>query len=246
MSQSAPPAPAFEVASVNPTSPVSRDSIGLSTYPGGRIKVTKFTLNMLIQQAYGVNQYQVSGGPRWVDQDRFDIVAKPPESSEASKFNPPTPKTRPTQEQLLMLQTLLADRFHLKIHKESKEGPAYAMLVAAKGARLSETKNHDAYRYVGGGRTGNAERPDFINGENASMAMLATRLADYFRCPVLDRTGLRGDFDFKVEFAADEAETGAGPSLIPALQEQLGLKLVATKAPGEALVIDHAEKPAGN
>src|ERR1700733_12652338 len=77
--QSQPP-PAFEVVLVKPTSPDSRDSISLFTSPGGRITITKFTLRMLIQVAYGINKYQVSGGQRWVDEDRFDIVAKPPES----------------------------------------------------------------------------------------------------------------------------------------------------------------------
>lgn len=234
--------PAFEVASIHPTSPDSRDSIDVHNHPGGRIEITKFTLKMLIEVAYGLQRYQITGGPRWTDEQRFYIVAKPPDSSAAAKFMPPTPKTPLIREQLQMLRNLLAERFQLKFHIETKEGPAYALQVAAKGARLTETKNHDAFRVVGGGRTGQPDRPDFIFADNASMAMLAARLSDYLRGPVLDQTGINGDFDFKVEYAADEADA-AGPSLNSALQETIGLKLVAIKAPAETYVIDSAEKP---
>jgi uncharacterized protein (TIGR03435 family) len=239
---------AFEVASVKPTD-ANTGPFGMFTYPGGRLTITQQTLKTIIQEAYGVNRFQVSGGPNWLDEDRYDIVAKPPASSESSKFSPPTIKTPPTREMLLMLQALLADRFQLRLHRETKDGPAYALMVAAKGPKLTPTKNPDAFRYVGGGVTTDPQLPLFMSGENASMEMLALRLSDRFGRPVLDQTALKGDFDFEFKYENDDPQPGAPSNfrtLISAMQEQLGLRLVQTKAPVEILVIDHAEKPSLN
>ncbi len=115
---------AFEVASVKPSTADER-VIGLFTYTGGRITATNYTLQMLIEEAYSVQTFQVSGGSRWIREDRYSIVAKPPASSKSSKSMPPSPKAPPNEEQLSMLQTLLADRFHLQFHRETKEGPVY-------------------------------------------------------------------------------------------------------------------------
>jgi uncharacterized protein (TIGR03435 family) len=148
---------------------------------------------------------------------------------------------------LLMLQTLLADRFQLRLRRETRDGPAYALMVAAKGPKLTPTKNPDAFRYVGGGTTNDPQLPLFMSAENASMALLALRLSDRFGRPVLDQTGLKGDFDFKFKYEKDDPRPpGAPPSLVSAMQDQLGLRLVQTKAPAEILVIDHAEKPSLN
>jgi uncharacterized protein (TIGR03435 family) len=240
-----PPAPTFEIASIKPTNPQTR-VIGMFTYPRGKLVVTQYTLKMLIHDAYSVNDYQISGGARWTDEEPYDIETIPPASSEASKFSPPTPKAPPSTEMLLMLRNLLADRFQLKFHMETKMGPGYALVIASHGPKLEETKNHNAFRVVGSGRTGNSERPAYISGENASMSMLAASLAREFRCPVLDQTELKGDFDFKFEFARDDTQSDSGPSLFTAIQEQLGLKLARIKAPVEILVIDRAEKPSPN
>lgn len=240
------PTPAFDVASIKPTDPNRPGPIGTATYPGGKLIITQYTLKMLIHEAYGVQDDQISGGARWMGEDRYDLEAVPPASSDASKFNPPTRKTPPTAEMLLMLRALLADRFQLKIHTESKIGKGYALVVAAHGAKLTGTKNPDAFRVVGYGHTGNPERPEYMQGENASMSMLAAKLATNLRCPVLDQTGIKGDFDFKFEYAEDDTQEDSGPSIFSAIQEQLGLKLVPAKAPVEIIVIDHAEKPSAN
>jgi uncharacterized protein (TIGR03435 family) len=238
--------PAFEVASVKATNPNSTDSIGIHTYPGGRISITKFTLKMLIEQIYGLQRFQISGGERWTSEDRWDIVAKPPDSSIASKFMPPTEKTRPIPEQLQMLKALLADRFQLKFRVETKEGPAYALQPGPKGAKLTPAKDHEAYSVVSAGMTGKPDRPEFMEGENASMALLADRLSKHFGRPVLDQTGIPGNFDFHFSYAGDDAPSASGPSLAIALEEVLGLKLVAIRAPTQTYVIEHAEKPAAN
>jgi uncharacterized protein (TIGR03435 family) len=239
------PVPTFEVASIKPANP-QIGIIGTSTYPGGRLVITNYTLRMLIHEAYGVDDYQISGSAGWTGEELYDVEAIPPESSQSSKFSPATRKTPPTAEMLMMLRNLLTDRFQLKLHTESRMGSGFALIVGAHGAKLTETKNHDAFKVVSYGRTGKVERPDFINAENASMAMFAAWLARTYRCPVLDQTGIKGDFDFKFEYASDTSEPDTGPSVFSVIQEQLGLKLVPIKAPIEILVIDHVEKPSPN
>jgi bla regulator protein blaR1 len=242
---SAPPTPAFEVASIKPTNSQTR-VIGMFTYPGGKLSIIRYTLKMLIHDAYSINDNQISGGPNWINEDLYNVEAIAPAAAETSKFSPASPKTPPPPEMLLMLRTLLADRFQLKLHTESKMGSGFALVVAPHGAKLTETKNHDAFKVVSSGRTGKVERPDLIDAENASMAMFAAWLANAYRCPVLDQTGIKGDFDFKFEYASDTSEPDTGPSLFSVIQEQLGLKLVSIKAPIEILVIDHVEKPSPN
>jgi uncharacterized protein (TIGR03435 family) len=150
-----------------------------------------------------------------------------------------------------MLQTLLEDRFQLKVHRETREGAVYA-LTAVKDGKLTEAAPLNADRERAGvfmGRTGspNASAISYWRqGRHASMAMLAARLEETLRRPVLDQTGIKGDFDFRFEYAADETNPGEFPSLFTALQETLGLKLESTKGPVETLVVDRAEKPSGN
>lgn len=241
-----PPAANFDIISIKPTNPNRRTPIGTFTYPGGRVIITNYSLKMLIQEAYGVNDDQISGGPGWTSDERYDIEGIPPTSSEASKFSPASRKTPPSPQMLLMLQSLLADRFQLKLRTDTKMGRGYALVVGAHGAKLTETKNHDAFKVVSYGRTDKVDRPDYIDAENASMPMFARWLADNFHCPVLDQTGIRGDFDFKFDYASDTSEPDTGPSLFSVIQEQLGLKLVSIKTPVEILIIDHAEKPSPN
>ncbi|MEO5922568.1 MAG: TIGR03435 family protein [Bryobacteraceae bacterium] len=238
--------PAFDVATVKATRPTPGAAIGLFTFPGGRINATQLTLRNLIAQAYGIQDYQLSGGPGWANNDRWDVVGQPAPGSEAGKFNPPTIKTAPTPEMLEMLQTLLAERFQLKLRKETKEGSGLALMVADKGPKLTPAKDINAFKVVCYGRTGKADRPDFLCAENASMDLLASRLALDFRRPVLNRTGIEGTFDFRFEYAGDLLEGAPGPSLATALQEALGLKVVGIKAPVDTWVIEGAERPTEN
>jgi len=236
--------PAFEVASVKLSTPDER-VIGLFTYPGGRITATNYTLEMLMEEAYNVQRFQISGGPRWIGDDRYSIVAKPPASSKSSKAMPPYEKAPPSEEQLLMLQTLLADRFHLQFHREMKEGSVYLLTVSNKELKLKPAKSTDDFPWVGRPGGGGAVSGTGIAGTNASMQLLATRLTGYLRRPVLDQTGLKGAFDFKFEYAADDNQPDVIASIFSSIQG-LGLKLEAAKGPVETLAIDHAEKPAEN
>ena len=234
------PSPAFEVATVKQTPTDVREPIGWFSYPGGRLVITNCSLRQIVQLAYGVDAFQLSGGPGWLEQDRWDITAKAPEGSEASKYIPKSFKSPPAPEALLMLATLLGDRFRLKFHTDTKEGSGYALVISSnKGVKFGETKDHEAYSVVAGAVSDDQDRPGLMLGINASMALLADRLAKIFRRPVLDQTGLKGEFDFKILFADND-------SLFSELQEQLGLKLVPAKAPVEHIIIDQAEKPSAN
>jgi uncharacterized protein (TIGR03435 family) len=201
--------------------------------------ITNCTLRQLVELSYGLERFQLSGGPGWTDEDRWDITAKAPASSEAGKYVPKSFKSPPAPEALLMLRTMLADRFQLKIHTETKEAPGYALVISNKGVKFGETKDHEAYGVVSGGVSDDQDRPNWMRGTNASMAMLATRLEQRFRRPVFDQTGLKGEFDFKILFADDDA-------LFSELPEQLGLKLVTARVPLEYIVIDQASKPSAN
>ncbi len=122
--------PAFEVASVKPTT--SRELGGVYTYPGGRVGFRGCTLQYLVEQAFNLQPFQLSGGPGWMQTERYDIDATPPASSASSKSMPPYAKAPMNDEQRQMLQALLAERFQLKYHRETREGPVYLLV---KGTR---------------------------------------------------------------------------------------------------------------
>jgi uncharacterized protein (TIGR03435 family) len=224
--------PAFEAASIKPTH-----------YQGGPLRVTSrvdadginfsnTTLKACIQRAYGVKPYQVTG-PDWIGTERYNIVAK---------ASGPAPEAA----LLLMLQTLLADRFKLVFHRESKEMPVYALVGAKNGPKFKEAKGEGATQIGAGDGEG-------VLFERAGMNALAGVLARSVDRPVLNDTGLNGLYDFKLTWTEDNgprrpdaAEPGDAPSIFTAVQEQLGLKLEARRAPVDILVIDRAGRPSEN
>lgn len=230
--QPAAPSPAFEVASVKRADP-NKPLVDFRTYPGGRLEMTNLTLKNIVQEAYGIKYYQLSGGPAWLDNDRFDIVAKA--AGDASRA-----------EMMPMLQTLLADRFQLKVHHEPKEGNVYALVIGKNGLKLKESNEDKSYV-----RLMRQEPPDqpgvhySLIGQKVSLAVIAENLAGLLARPVQDRTEIKGEFDFRLDYSIND-DPESDPSLFSAIQEQLGLKLEATKGPIETLVIDHVEKPSGN
>jgi len=215
----------FEVASIKRSDP---DHVGVQTFfsPGGRFSALTAPLKSLVCFAYQLRDHQVAGGAGWVETEPFDITAKA--EGEAS------------YDQLrLMVQALLADRFQLKFHRETREQPVYSLVVAKGGPKVQEAKS--AGRGVGIGARGR------LNGNGADMATFASALAGKLGRSVVDRTGLKGVYDFVVTWTPDEEQVNApGPSLFTAMQEQLGLKLESTKGPVEVLVIDHAARPSEN
>jgi uncharacterized protein (TIGR03435 family) len=224
--------PTFDVASVKPANANAR-LLDFRVQPGGRLEVVNQTLRLIIMQAFSVKAYQLSGGPSWIDTDRFDIIAKA--------------EGNPTREQVMaMLQTLLADRFQLKVHRESKNSKVYALVVAKNGPKLKPPAG-DRSR-IGLLRVTPPDQPGVnyaLDGHKASMALLADHLTGDVRRPVLDRTGITGEFDFRVDYSIDD-NPETGPSIFSALQEQLGLKLETTDGSIDTLIIDHAEKPSAN
>ena len=246
--------PEFEVASIKPN--VNYDGrILLQVLPGGGLTTSGATLSFLLTLAYEVRSFQISGGAGWINSERFDVVAKSDRSTGSQ--NDPSDPTRITAEQLKAmqqqmrpkLQALLADRFKLTLHRETREESVYA-LVAGKGGIKFQQANGN----FGGLRIGKSQ----FTGSGASVEMLATALANQLGRPVVDRTGLKSQFDFKLEWTPDAVQASppgvdtpspaspGGPSIFTAIQEQLGLKLESSKGPVEMLVIDHVERPSEN
>ena len=221
----------FEVASIKLHDQRIRLGADLNVLPGGRIRISNLELRYIVEWAYSVKGYQISGAPDWFSTDRFDIEAK-------AEGNPSEAKMR------AMLQKLLADRFHLKTHQSTKRVPVYILTIAKKVPTLKPTEKGTERPFVGYGPTGFAEGKPLntyeVTGTNAPISLLAERLP--LQSPVLDRTGLQGSFDFKFEYAADPNQPDSAPALTTAIRQSLGLRLQSAKGPIEILVIDHVEK----
>ena len=232
--------PRFEVVSIKPA---QGGAVGLFSYPGGRIVANAMTLELLMIEAFDVQEFQLSGGPGWMRTDRYQIEAKPPASSALVNARP-SPPDRPNEEQRQMLQALLADRFQLKIHREAKDGSVYLLTKSGKALKLQAPKNIDEAPWAGGLGGGNISG-DGLAGKNISMAQLAKRLSWFMGRPVIDQTGIEGSFDFLYDQVSDDPHPDVAAWIITSVQA-LGLRLEASKGPVETIVIDHAEKPSSN
>jgi uncharacterized protein (TIGR03435 family) len=220
----------FEDASIKPI-PGFVNARGNASGP--RITLSGYALEGLIMEAYHLEAWQLSGGPAWRDTDRFEIIAKAP--GEAS----PTPVQ--VRE---MLRSLLEERFKLKVHRETKEGPIYALVVEKNGPRLKKSTASDL-SYSAGGPRGVVK----LIFKKVSMNFFANQIASQAQLgrPVLDRTGLAGEWDFELTFVQGAASPDSDlPDLFTALREQVGLKLESQKGPVEKLIIDRAERPSAN
>jgi uncharacterized protein (TIGR03435 family) len=224
----------FEVASVKSNTSGLLSPTGMSVNPG-QLTATNAALAFLVMRAYDVQDYQISGPPWLRGADRYDIAAKAETSSSSDHM-------------MLMLQTLLVDRFKLAVHRESKEGAMYTMVVAKNEPRLVEGKDGEESHLSDTPTNEPAQGivRHFV-GKKTSMCQLAQRLSNNLRRPVLDTTGLTRDYDFDVKWVSDKGTAssmdGYFDPLLTALQAQLGLRLEARKGQVEILVIDHAEKP---
>lgn len=234
---------AFDVATIKATPP----DWGKGRYvrmEGAQFVGKNQTVHNLIEGAYNLTPRAVSGGPDWVESGSYDILAKTPGEVQPNR-----------DEQMAMLRTLLAERFKLKFHREQKEFSIYALTIAKNGPKLKEGKEP-----AGGQRPlifYLSPRAVMLPGRDASMAELASAFqrAALDR-PGVDKTGLAGRFDFDLQWTPDESQFyGAGlkgttestqPDLFTAIQQQLGLRLEATRGPIEALVIDHVERTSEN
>ncbi len=186
----------FEVASIRPADP--RQGVDMRTFPGGRLIATNCTLKHLIEAAYSFKFYQISGGPAWLDAYRFDVMAKAADDSGPDQGTVVALGRDAPRKLMLMLQTLLADRFALKVHRETKQDTVYDLVVAKGGPKLKEVNSSEQRPFVGISRTGSLDRPAvtlIITGQKASMPLLAERLGDMaVGRPVFDKTGTEGKF----------------------------------------------------
>jgi uncharacterized protein (TIGR03435 family) len=230
--------PAFDVASVKPTTP---DGIGCTvfTYPGGRVHIHNCTVVYIMEQAFDEEKIVVPGALAWANDERYDLEARPPANSEAAKSNPSNFKLPPNEAQRLMLQTLLARRFQMTFHRDTKEDDVF-LLKRGKALKLQQPKDAKAYPWAG-----QYSNPDVFAGMNITMPQLVKRLTGMLSRPVLDQTGLPGAFDFKSPYDATGEHADSTTFLIGSLNA-IGLKLESSKAPIERIVVDRLEKPTPN
>jgi uncharacterized protein (TIGR03435 family) len=224
------PLPAFEVASVKPAPPpIGGYSSSMNVSPG-RLTATNVSIRKLMARAYNVKDYQVLGAD-WLNTALYTITASMPPDTTGEDL-------------LLMVQQLLAERFQLAFHRETRDMPVYELVSGKTGAKLKS---------VDFGKGSTSFSPGKLTATAVPLRNFVEVLSRYLNRPVLDKTGLTGTFDFTLEFSPDgkgsddAGELPVGASLFTAIQEQLGLKLEARKAPIEVLVVDRAERvPTGN
>jgi uncharacterized protein (TIGR03435 family) len=242
----------FEVASIKPSQP-GQTRYGIRPAPGGeRYLASNVTLKLLITVAYRIKADQVAGGPAWMDADRYDMNAKAERPSSVDELH-------------LMLQELLADRFKLRFHRESRELPIYALTVDKEGPKL---KAHEAQS---AGDPWIEPTVDQNAGERlkttwhakfAPMDFFAWRLSLFMDRPVVNQTKLDGGYDFDLSFTQELPQPpqgtpagavflggpgdGSNSTIAESIRQQLGLKLEREKGPVDIIVIDHAEKPVEN
>jgi bla regulator protein blaR1 len=256
----------FEVANVMPNK-TGAMRVTMQVRPGGAWEATNVTLESMIRLAYRIQESQIAGGPAWIYNDRFDIVARSSQGAPGQDFG-------------LRIQSLLAERFGLTLHRETRELPVYSLISSgSQRPRLTpstvdcvafarDRNGQPVPRAQPGERPtcGMTAAPGRLTGGGITMVQLAQTLARYSGRMVIDETGLSGNFDFDLEFTADQTFLGRGPggglppgapplgatpnaagvSIFTAVHEQLGLRLDSRRAPVDVLVIDSAEQPAVN
>jgi uncharacterized protein (TIGR03435 family) len=255
--------PAFDVESVKPAIP-GQTGGRMQFLPGGRFTATNVPLDYMIQQLYEVRAFQVVGDPNWMAviadgySARYEIQAKGTDSATEAQVRE-------------MVKTLLAERFQLKVHRETRDLPVYALVPARGGAKLAVAKDSGRPRGTGGILSMDK---GWIQGTNIAMASFIQALSRSLDRPVVDKTNFTESFDFRLTWTPDSGaspEPGTGsvgscpasfaplqarlglkpeewdcPSIFTAVQEQMGLRLDPQKDPVEVLVIDHVERPSAN
>jgi len=235
---------AFEVASITPcppgTSAPPMEHTGMAefTSPGGRFRASATSLKFLLEWAYGIQPSQHSDGPSWIGTDRYDIVAKSEGNATDAQMK-------------LMVQTLLAERFRLKLHHESKELSAYVISVGKTAPKLFPPKDGETHSLRFSTQMGPNQKP--VSYRVIATRFTLTQLPDIFARQmvsiIVNQTGLDSEYDFTLELTPDAERPNPldATILMTAMREQLGLALKSQKTPVDYLVIDSAEKVvAGN
>ncbi|HKN21259.1 MAG TPA: TIGR03435 family protein [Terracidiphilus sp.] len=262
--------PAWDVSTIKPSSPDARASMFMITPDG--IKFTNVPLWSIVREAFGLTNERLFGGPSWAKTTPFDIEAK------VAPEDAPRLKTLTPEQRRQMIVALLEERFGLKFHHESRNLPMYELVVAKGGVKMQASKLDEPEGQGPDSVPGNGPRPDpaparhmlmmhgrgHIESTGSAIALLASLLSGQLGRTVVDKTELRGNYDYKLDWTPDDAapvmlkssnptpgdnslsqDTG-GPSLFTALEEQLGLKLESTKGPVDVIVIDHMEQATAN
>jgi uncharacterized protein (TIGR03435 family) len=243
------PHPEFAVASIKPSTAQGDPVYGTGN---GRGYGENVTLKMLIGLAWQVQQFQIIGGPGWADSDRFEVEGKAEDS-------------RADYAQLrLMVQSLLADRFKLRLHRETRQSSVYALVVAKGGPKIKLSPDQTSPDVVGAptspqdgpNRGGILMGPGMLAANAVVLSQFAKVIAPELDRFVIDRTNLAGRFDLRLRWSPESpsdperavipADPSEALSIFTAVQEQLGLKFEPAKGPVEFLVIDTAEKPSAN
>jgi uncharacterized protein (TIGR03435 family) len=263
--------PRFEVASVKRN--LANDGRISISGRGGRFTATGVSLKLLLRNAYQMQEFQIVGGPDWLDVDRFDIAA-----TASADVGPPSAVGGPTRQQL-MVRSLLADRFHVAVHTETRELPVYALVRARRDGKLGPALTEAPADCTAAaprpqspppaagppqlGPCSTAVGPGFIRTRGQTLAQFAAALSTLgnigasLNRMIIDRTDLPGRYDIELRFTPDRIPNFGpdgppagmppidpnGPSIFTALQEQLGLKLDAQRGPVDVLVVDRAEAP---
>jgi uncharacterized protein (TIGR03435 family) len=224
----------FEVASIKRSAPGDFRGSTFELLPGGGLRIVNGTLRSILETAYDIREFQIIGGPAWVNSERYDILARSADS------------TNDIKAVRLRLQALLKERFHLAVHRETRELPEYALDVARKGVKLIDENSPN------GSRSGIQRSCGQMIGTNTTMTNLSLQLARQLDRPVVDRTGLSGKYNFRFAWTPDTGpcpdspDSSNAPSIFTALEETLGLRLEAIKGPVDSLVIDSADRPSEN
>ncbi len=239
-----PSEPKFDIVSIKPSAPGAR--MRADSPAGGTFVYQAAPLKLMMMQAFEVQETQITGDPDWAESALWDVTAKV--ENESRPLGPAAVNPR--------LRALLAERFGLKTHRETKQEPVFALVLAKGGPKMKRAGE------ARGSLVGSV-RVSFFRGAGVGLARLTQVLAASLGRPVVDRTGLSGEFDFELSFSPDSvpdrgwpgnrptaADQPPGdpskPTLFVALEEQLGLKLESTKGPVEMLVVDHVERPSEN
>ena len=229
---------AFEVASVKPSNPESRGLMRIQPMPGCQTYIARnVPLRMMIKAMYRITDSQIAGGPDWIDTEHYDIDAKAEHPSTLEELHE-------------MFRTLLADRFQLRYHHETREIPAYVLTIANSGTKLKRSESQEIFDVP--------IKPDGLGrvvGTRVPMSYLSWYLSLQVGTPVVDGTALEGFYDFTLAWLPNPGLESPGvlyndsseePAILVAVREQLGLKSQKRKAPIEVFIIDHVVRPQAN
>jgi uncharacterized protein (TIGR03435 family) len=221
--------PAFEVVSIHRN---LHGGDARTDITPGRLTMNNASLRTLIRTGYDIQNFQFAGGPSWLDSESYDIAAIAPDHADLSR-----------EQYRALVKTMLADRFHLKVHWETRQGDVYALVVAKNGPTLKASADPSKEPGLNTDKSAHLGR---MIGVNAPVFYLSTVLGNQVSHPVIDKTGLAGKYDWTLVWDPDPTPDSTEPSIFTAVQEQLGLKLDPQKGPVQMLVIDGVERPSEN